>query len=74
MLKYTIEVDIENCITCGVCYGTDPNHFEGDKEGKSRIINGSTNGVSNGTFDDGLIADAKRAELSCPVTAITVKE
>ena len=71
---YSIEVDRENCIACSVCYGTDPNHFEGDSEGKSKILNGSTNGVSTGTFDDGLIDDARRAESSCPVTAITVKQ
>jgi ferredoxin len=73
-LKYTIEVDRENCIACGVCYGTDPNHFEGDSDGKSRVLTGSTNGVSKGAFDDGLIEDARRAESSCPVTTITVRE
>jgi len=71
---YSIEVDREACIACSVCYATDPNHFEGDSEGKSRVLNGSTNGVSTGTFDDGLIDDARRAESSCPVTAITVKQ
>ena len=73
-MKYTIKIDKETCIACGVCYNTDPNHFEGDKEGNSRVIDGSTKGVSNGTFNDGLSDDARRAELSCPVTAITVKE
>jgi ferredoxin len=38
------------------------------------VLNGSTKGISNGTFDDGLIEDARRAESSCPATAITVKE
>jgi ferredoxin len=71
---YSIEVDREGCIACSVCYSTDPTHFEGDTEGKSRVVNGSTNGVSNGVFNDGLIDDARRAESSCPVTAITVKE
>ena len=73
-MKYTIEVDRGSCIACGVCYVTDPNHFEGDSEGKSRVLNGSSNGVSRGTFDDGLVDDAKSAESSCPVTAITVEE
>ena len=72
-MKYTIEVDRERCIACGACYGAEPNHFEGDSEGKSRVLNGSTNGVSSGTFDDGFIDDARGAEASCPVTAITVK-
>jgi ferredoxin len=73
-LSYSIEVDRENCIACAVCYSTDPNHFEGDSNGKSRVLGGTTNGVSKGTFDDGLMDDARRAEFSCPVTAITVKE
>jgi ferredoxin len=73
-LKYTIEVDRKNCIACGVCYNTDPNHFEGDSEGISRVLNGSTKGVSTGIFDDGLIDDVRRVESSCPAKAITVTE
>ncbi|MBM3291855.1 hypothetical protein FJY84_04170 [Candidatus Bathyarchaeota archaeon] len=23
-MKYTVEVDRENCISCGVCYNSDP--------------------------------------------------
>ena len=73
-MKYTVGVDREACIACAVCYSTDPNHFEGDADGKSRVVGGTTNGSSSGVFDDGLIDDARRAESSCPVTAITVKE
>lgn len=72
-MKYTIEVDRENCIACGVCYGTDPNHFEGDADGKSRVHGGTTDGVSVGTFDDDLGDDAKRAADACPVSVITLK-
>jgi len=73
-MKYTIEVDRDSCIACGVCYSTDVYHFEGDNDGKSKVINGSANSVSKGTFDDSSIDEAKRARDSCPVNAITIKE
>jgi ferredoxin len=71
-LKYTIEVDRDNCIACSVCYGTDPTHFESDASGKSQVIGGITNGTSVGAFEN-LKEDAQRAADSCPVTAITIK-
>jgi ferredoxin len=73
-MKYSVEVNRVACISCGVCYNTDPSHYESDAEGKSMVIDGTTNGVSSGTFDDGLIDDARRAESSCPMNAIIVKE
>ncbi len=72
-MAYTIEVDRETCIACSVCYSTDPRHFESDPEGKSKVIGGTSNGTSKGSFDDGLEADARRAEASCPVSAIAIK-
>jgi ferredoxin len=72
-MKYTLEVDRQECIACGVCYSTDPAHFEGDSEGKSQIIGGVTNGKSKGSFTDDLQDDAKRACDSCPTKAITIK-
>ncbi len=71
-MSYKIEVDRENCIACGVCYGTDPAHYEGDSEGKSKVIGGKSNGKSVGTFNDDAKTDAQRASDSCPVSAITV--
>jgi len=71
-MSYKIEVDRETCIACGVCYGTDPVHYEGDSEGMSQVIGGKGNGKSIGTFNDGAKTDAQRAADSCPVTAITI--
>ncbi len=71
-MKYTIEVDRDTCIACGVCYGTDPSHYESDSAGKSQVIGGTTNGTSVGSFEDQK-EDAQRAADSCPVTAITIK-
>lgn len=71
-MKYTIEVDRDTCIACGVCYGTDPNHYESDAEGKSYVHDGKKNGTSTGSFDDDLRDDAQRAADSCPVTVITI--
>jgi ferredoxin len=71
-MKYSIEVDRDTCIACGVCYSTDPTHYESDSSGKSQVIGGTTNGTSVGTFKD-LKDDAQRAADSCPVSAITIK-
>jgi len=49
-MKYTVEVDRENCIACAACYGINPNHFEGDADGKSRVVGGITNSSSSGAF------------------------
>jgi ferredoxin len=71
-MSYTVRVDREACIACSVCYSTDPRHFEGDAEGKSKVMGGTSNGESVGTFNDGLQDDAQRAADSCPVTAISI--
>ena len=71
-MSFKIEIDREACIACGVCYGTDPAHYEGDSEGKSKVIGGKSNGKSVGEFNDGTKADAQRAADSCPVSAISL--
>ncbi len=73
-MKYTIEVNRDGCIACGTCYTLDPAHFEGDRDGKSHVIGGTTNGKSVGEIDDDKIEDAKTAAISCPVSVITVTE
>ncbi len=71
-MNYKIEVDREKCIACGTCYLVDPAHFEPDETRKSKVINGTTNGKSEGSFDDDKVEDAQEAEESCPVNAIKV--
>ncbi len=71
-LKYQIEVNREGCIACASCYTIDPEHFEGDAEGKSNVKGGTTNGKSTGTFDDELMVQAQAAADACPVSVITV--
>ena len=71
-MKYQIEVDREGCIACATCYSLDPNHFESDPEGKSKIKGGASNGKSTGSFDDNKMTDAETAASSCPVSVITV--
>jgi ferredoxin len=74
-MKYKIEIKRGGCIACGVCYSTDPSHFEPDDEGKSTVIGGitDTNG-SYGIFNDEDFENTKNAEDSCPVSIIRVTE
>jgi len=73
-LKYRIEIDREGCISCATCYTMDPTHYEGDADGKSKVVGGTSNGKSVGSFDDDKITDARGAEGACPVSVITVTE
>jgi ferredoxin len=71
--QYSIEVRLDECISCGVCYALDPLHFESGMDGKSHIANGQQdNGVSRGPFNDTEIKRAYDAELACPTSAITI--
>ncbi len=71
-MKFKIEIDREECIACATCYTLDPAHFEADTEGKSKVVGGSSNGKSEGNFDDKKLKEAKEAEASCPVSVIKV--
>jgi len=71
-VKFKIEIDREGCIACATCYTLDPNHFEADADGKSKVVGGSSNGKSEGSFDDEKLKEAQEAELSCPVSVIKV--
>ncbi len=72
MTKYKIEVNRENCISCGTCYTLDSAHFESDAEGKSKVIGGTANGKSTGSFDDEKLAEAQTAADACPVSVISI--
>ncbi|MGD0645887.1 MAG: ferredoxin [Candidatus Bathyarchaeia archaeon] len=71
-MRYRIEVNREECIACTTCYTLDPDHFESDSEGKSKVKGGVSNGESTGSFDDEKITQAQEAENSCPVSVIKV--
>ncbi len=71
-MKFRIEIDREGCIACATCYTLDPAHFEPDSEGKSKVIGGTSNGKSEGSFNDEKSKDAQEAEASCPVSVIKV--
>ncbi len=71
-MKYTIEVNREGCIACASCYTLDSTHYESDSEGKSKVVGGSVNGKSTGTFDDEKMNDAQAAADACPVSVITL--
>jgi len=71
-LKYQIIVNRDGCIACTTCYMMDSTHYESDASGKSQVVGGTTNGTSEGTFEDENIAEAQTAADSCPVSVITV--
>lgn len=50
----------------------DPVHFEGDSEGKSKVVGGTSNGKSTGTFNDEKFAEVEAAADSCAVSVIKV--
>lgn len=58
-------VDRETCIGCGACAGICSEVFSMDDEGKSVPVDEE--------ISANLIDDAKEAEESCPVDAISVK-
>ncbi len=64
-MKFRIEIDSEGCIACATCYTLDPNHFEADSEGKSKVVDDTSNGKSEGSFNDDKLKEAQEAELSC---------
>ena len=72
--KYKIEVNRKLCIASGICYQTDPTHFEADYENKSAVREGKGYEISIGSFQDILLDDAKAAMKICPVSAITIIE
>ena len=73
-MKFQIVINRDGCIACGACYFRDQVHFEADEEMKSRVVGGTTDGASVGSFDDDKIEEARVAESVCPVSVITVTE
>ena len=71
---YRVEVDRNECVSCGVCYNLDPIHFEADWENKSAVVEGKGDAISVGSFEDDLIEDVKSSLKSCPASAIKIME
>ena len=59
-------VDKETCIACGLCPSICPECFEIEDDGKAGVI---VNEIPEKCTDD-----AKEAEESCPVAAISTEE
>ena len=62
-MKYQIEVNREECIACATCYTLNPDHFETDAEGKSKVRGGVSNGKSTVSVDDDKMTLAQEAEF-----------
>ncbi len=75
MGKYKVIVHLDDCIACGECYGMDDYHFQPDDDGYSNVKGGTTSeDLSEGSFDDDRIDEARDAEDNCPSEAIEVIE
>lgn len=57
-----IKVDENKCIGCGACVAIDPEHFDFNENGLSKVISQDLTNFSADVVD------------SCPVGAITVEE
>lgn len=58
-MKYYVN---ENCIGCGMCFGSCPNVFHMNEEGLAEAIDAEVNEAD--------LADAENARGNCPVGAI----
>ena len=59
-----IVVSKSACIGCGACMAIDPEHFDFDEEGLSKVI--KNDNLESPTLKEGIDA--------CPTTAITIEE
>jgi len=71
-MKFQVNINRDGCIACGACYTSDPVHFERDPDGKAKVVGGSSNGFSNGSFDDDKYDNAQEASYRCPMNVITI--
>ncbi|MFH1637716.1 MAG: ferredoxin [Candidatus Woesearchaeota archaeon] len=63
-MKYKIEHDRENCISCGSCWTICPDSWEEGSDGKAQL--------KNGEVDD--LGCNKEAAEACPVNVIHITE
>ncbi|MCE5284611.1 MAG: ferredoxin [Pelosinus sp.] len=58
-------VDKDTCVGCGLCPSICPEIFEMDDDGKAKALDTE--------IADDIMANAKDAEMQCPVNAIKVE-
>ena len=58
-------VDKDSCVGCGLCAELCSDVFKMDDEGKAEVLGSE--------IEENLLDDAKEAETSCPVGAITIE-
>jgi len=59
-------VDKDTCIGCGLCGSVCPKVFRMNDEGVAEAIDTE--------LEDSVVEDAKKAQVQCPVEAITVEK
>ncbi len=72
-----VKIDVDACISCGVCASMCPDVFVMDPEtGKSSVVENFRVGgnKAEGEIPADLVDCARTAADNCPVTAITVEE
>ncbi len=58
------KLEVNNCIGCGMCIGTDPEHFEFDSDGLSTVKS-----------EENLDSEALQSAIAgCPVNAISITD
>lgn len=71
-----VKINRETCIACGSCYSVCPEVYEGDDEGKAKIVakylKEQSKGYSIGEVDAELEKCARDGAESCAVEAIEV--
>lgn len=71
-----VKIDRGLCIACGSCYAVCPDVYEGDEEGKSKIIDeylkAQTDEASVGEIGADKEGCAKEGAETCPVDAIEI--
>ena len=72
--KYQIDVNHENCIASSTCDHFDPTNFGGIEDSCYKVVGGTLNGKSAGTFEGDKMAKAQAAAYSSPASVITMRK
>ncbi len=73
MAKYRVTLDRDECIGCGTCEATCPEHWELGEDGKTNLKNSREEGNKQVKEMEDLECNLDAAEV-CPVNCIHIEE